>query len=323
MSSDQGKRPPATGGGPSSDPERFGEITQVVHVPVEEQAPTAAPLMATVTVLTGQNTGVVFELKAGVSDVGRGTDVDIPLTDAGLSRRHARIVTSPGNYTLEDLGSTNGTFLNGLKVTDRVRMESGARIQVGATTVLRFALLDTVEQAAAKRVYEMTVRDSLTKLHNRRHLNERLQGEFAFAARHKTALTVFMIDVDHFKEINDTHGHPAGDEVLRAMAEALQKMVRTEDLVARFGGEEFVVLARGIDNRGTEVFAERLRAGIEKLEVPWEGRRLRLTVSIGVAHCDATREYTNPEALLAAADGALYRAKHGGRNQIVVADRDQ
>jgi diguanylate cyclase (GGDEF)-like protein len=171
-------------------------------------------------------------------------------------------------------------------------------------------------------MYEMTVRDPLTSLHNRRHLDERLKGEFAFAARHKTALTVFVIDVDHFKKVNDTYGHPAGDEVLRAMATVLLKMVRTEDVVARFGGEEFVVLARGIDDLGTEVFGQRLRAGVEALRVPWEGRELRLTVSIGVGHCDAMREYASPEALVAAADGALYRAKHGGRNQVVIADRE-
>jgi len=269
MSSNQSEPPAADGGRPVASSDRWDEPTGVVFVPIKDAE--SAWLTATVTVLTGRNTGAVFDLKAGVSDMGRGSDVDIPLADAGLSRRHARIIVSEGVYTLEDLDSTNGTFLNGLKLTGRVTMESGARIQIGETTVLRFALLDKVEQEAAKHMYEMSVRDPLTKLHNRRHLDERFKGEFAFATRHKTALTLFVIDVDHFKLVNDTHGHPAGDEVLRSMAAALQKMVRTEDVLARFGGEEFVVSARGIDDRGTEVFGERLRAGIERMHVQWQG----------------------------------------------------
>jgi len=320
MSSDHGKPSGPGGGRPLTGGKRTADATLIVPPAVKDAGPGA--LTATVTVLTGQNTGVVIELKNGVSDMGRGSDVDIPLADAGLSRRHARIVASAGVYTIEDLGSTNGTFLNGVQVTDRVAMESGARIQVGETTLLRFALLDMHEQAAAKRMYEMTVRDPLTSLHNRRHLDERFKGEFAFATRHKSALTVFIIDVDHFKKINDTRGHPAGDEVLRAMAVSLQKMVRTEDVVARFGGEEFVVVARGIDQVGTTLFGERLRAGVEAMRVPWESGELRLTASIGVAHYDAQHEYASTDEMLAAADGALYRAKHGGRNQVVIADRE-
>jgi diguanylate cyclase (GGDEF)-like protein len=276
-------------------------------------------MSATITVLTGRNAGAVFDLKAPVTDIGRGSDADISLTDAGLSRRHARIQGAGDRYSIEDLGSTNGTFINGAKVTERVSLESGAKIQIGDATVLRFALLDQVEQEAAKRMYEMTVRDPLTSLHNRRHLDERFAEEFAFATRHKTSLTAFVIDIDHFKLVNDTHGHPAGDAVLRATAAALQRMVRTEDVLVRFGGEEFVVLARGIDDRGTEVFAERLRAGIENMRVPWEGGDLRLTVSVGVAHFSGARDYPTAKAMLAAADAALYVAKNAGRNRVALA----
>jgi pSer/pThr/pTyr-binding forkhead associated (FHA) protein len=130
MSSSDGKSPPPDGGAPRPGAKRPGDTTVVVQIPVKGEA--AGELTAIVTVLTGQDAGVVFELKSGVSDMGRGSDVDIPLADAGLSRRHARIIASAGVYTIEDLGSTNGTFLNGVKVTDRVSMESGARIQVVA-----------------------------------------------------------------------------------------------------------------------------------------------------------------------------------------------
>ncbi len=322
MTSSQAKRPPEPSAAARDGRKHPMDTTQVVRFAIPEPRASKAQMAGSVTILTGHDPGAVFELKTGNNDMGRSPDVDIPIADAGLSRRHARIVNEEGDYFIEDLGSTNGTFLNGVRLSERKKLENGARIQVGETTVLRFALQDQLEQEAAKRMYEMTVRDPLTRLHNRRHLDERLKAEFAFAIRHKTALTVFVVDVDHFKQINDTRGHQAGDEVLRAMADTLQKMVRTEDLVARFGGEEFVVLARSIDERGATVFAERLRATVEALRVPWEKTEIRLTVSVGVAHCDATHQYGSSEAMVAAADGALYKAKHGGRNRVVVAPRE-
>lgn len=320
MSASHGNKPPDASTGPARKPQM--DTTQVIRFAMPDAKPTKTMMAGNVTILTGHDPGAVFDIKPGNTDMGRSPEVDIPIGDAGLSRRHARIISQDGNYFIEDLGSTNGTYLNGVRLTERKKLENGARIQVGETTVLRFALQDQLEQEAAKRMYEMTVRDPLTKLHNRRHLDERLKSEFAFAIRHKSALSVFVIDVDHFKQINDTKGHPAGDEVLRAMAETLQNMVRTEDLVARFGGEEFVVLARSIDERGAWVFAERLRGNVENLRVPWEGDVIRLTCSVGVAHCDTKHQYASPEAMVAAADGALYRAKRSGRNRVVVADRE-
>lgn len=322
MSSSEAKRPPDTAGGPLGARKHPMDTTQVVRFAIPDARPSKVAMAGSVTILTGHDPGAVFEIKAGNTDMGRSPDVDIPIADAGLSRRHARIVSEGGNYFIEDLGSTNGTFLNGNKVTQRLKLENGARIQVGETTVLRFALQDQLEQEAAKRMYEMTVRDPLTGLHNRRHLDERLASEFAFAIRHRTALSVFVVDVDHFKQINDTRGHPGGDEVLRALAGTLQKMVRTEDLVARFGGEEFVVIARSIDERGAAVFAERLRATVEAMRIPWQDDEIRITVSVGVAHCDAKYQYTTAEAMLAASDGALYRAKNAGRNRVNVAERE-
>jgi len=319
MSSSEAKRPPIHGQSGAGRKHPM-DTTQVVRFALPEKRPAKAQMAGSVTILTGHDPGAVFEIKEGHTEMGRSPDVQIPIADAGLSRRHARISMEGDDYFIEDLGSTNGTFLDGVKLTERRKLINGARIQVGETTVLRFALQDQLEQEAAKRMYEMTVRDPLTGLHNRRHLDERFQAEFAFAVRHRTALTAFVVDVDYFKKINDTLGHPAGDEVLRAMAATLQKMVRTEDLVARFGGEEFVVLARSIDERGTVVFAERLRATVENLRVPWEGDSIRLTISVGVAHYDTQRPYVSAESMLAAADGALYRAKNSGRNRVVLAE---
>jgi len=291
------------------------ETTQIIQVQQERPDPSSGAVQATLTILTGTNPGAVYKLEAPSLVIGRSADAGIPLNDRGLSRRHAQVMRLPDGFYVEDLGSTNGTFFNGERLTSPRKLENGCRIQIGETTVLRFSLQDELEQEAAQQMYEMTVRDPLTRLHNRRYLDERLQTEFAFAARHRTSLSVLVIDVDHFKRVNDTVGHQAGDAVLRGLAAALQRMVRTEDLLARYGGEEFVVAARGIDERSAGIFAERIRRNVEQLEIPWADSRLKITVSVGLAHM-GERRYPAPDALVAAADGALYQAKKGGRNRV-------
>jgi len=123
--------------------------------------------------------------------------------------------------------------------------------------------------------------------------------------------------VDHFKKVNDTWGHQAGDALLRMMAEYLEESLRREDLAARYGGEEFVILLRGIDGAGAVILAERLRKGIEDMSMPWGSEKLKFTVSIGVATHSASRPYANAERLVAAADECLYRAKESGRNLVI------
>ncbi len=294
---------------------RPDDTTQIIQVQQNRQGTQGEAVQATLTVLTGPNPGAVYKLDGPNTVIGRSTDATIPITDRGLSRRHAQVLRLPDGFYLEDMGSTNGTFYNGERIGDMRRLESGCRIQIGENTVLRFSLQDELEQEAAQQMYEMTVRDPLTRLHNRRYLDERLHTEFAFAARHKTSLSVLVIDVDYFKRVNDTVGHQAGDAVLRGLAAALGHMVRAEDLLARYGGEEFVVAARGIDENSAGIFAERIRRSVELLEIPWADSRLKVTVSIGLAHM-GERRYPAPDALVAAADGALYRAKKNGRNRV-------
>jgi diguanylate cyclase (GGDEF)-like protein len=161
------------------------------------------------------------------------------------------------------------------------------------------------------------VLDPLTGLHNRRHLDARLRAELAFATRHEAPLSVLIIDVDHFKKINDTMGHGAGDAALRALGERLQKSVRTEDVVARYGGEEFAVIARGIKAAGALLLAERVRETVARMRVAYEAHTIAFTISVGVATMDQNRKFAAVEALLKAADDALYAAKKSGRNRCV------
>jgi two-component system cell cycle response regulator len=301
-----------------ASPKNPPDTTQVVQFRSKVAEDLSGELQGIVTVLTGPSPGAVYELNAPTTVIGRSREAEIQVTDAGLSRRHAQVLRRPDGFYIEDLGSTNGTFYNGERLNEPHKLEDGSRIQIGENTVLRFALQDKLEQEAARQMYEMTVRDPLTRLHNRRYLDERVKSEFAYAVRHESALTVLIIDVDHFKNVNDTMGHPAGDAVLRALGAGLQRMVRAEDILARFGGEEFVVVARSIDENGSTIFAERIRRNVESMIIPWDEIRLKITVSIGLAHM-GTRKYSSPEGLLAAADGALYRAKRDGRNRIEIA----
>ena len=167
------------------------------------------------------------------------------------------------------------------------------------------------------RLEQLAQTDPLTQLLNRRALTERINAEMERALRYDSSLSLLMVDLDHFKRINDTYGHLVGDDVLRDFAKLLTATIRTTDVVARYGGEEFLVLLPEADEAGAEHFAERIRAAVEKQEF---GARvghpaLKLTASIGVATFPAAR-IESLEDLLARADAALYRAKADGRNRV-------
>jgi two-component system cell cycle response regulator len=187
--------------------------------------------------------------------------------------------------------------------------------------IASFAIENTINRA---RLVRSGLTDFLTGWHNRRYLNARLKEELARAQRQGTGLTCLLIDLDRFKQINDQHGHLVGDMALREAAQRVDAHIRGSDAAARFGGDEFVVLAPGISPEQAAALAERIRAAVcdTPLEVP-SGARLSMTVSIGVAGTVLSREETDmkvaAERLLAEADSALYRAKQLGRNRVELA----
>ncbi|MGD0529317.1 MAG: GGDEF domain-containing protein, partial [Polyangiaceae bacterium] len=190
------------------------------------------------TVLSGPETGRVVSVGPEGVRLGRSEDCHVSFDDASLSRVHARAVRLLGTqFFLGDEGSTNGTFVNGVRLARAVELSDGDRIQLGTATHLRFAIVDEAEEAALVRVYQSGRLDGLTGIANRAAFDERLDKELAFAVRHESPLSIALFDVDHFKKINDTFGHPAGDEVLKGVAATLSRAVRTEDVVARYGGE--------------------------------------------------------------------------------------
>jgi diguanylate cyclase (GGDEF)-like protein len=309
---------------------RDGRVETPSSVPDDDERPTrpgdlavapeaireVAEDHAMLTVLTGANAGEVFTLNAAQVHIGRGKDADVRIDGVGISRRHARIVRSAdGRCILEDLGASNGVLVNGRRI-ERAELVSGDRVQLGPVVVLRFALVDGHEKALAYQLYEGSTRDALTRTYNRRYLNERLAEEIAYGRRHVTRLSLMMLDLDHFKRINDQHGHGAGDLVLRIVAAQLQRLVRKEDVLARYGGEEFAVLLRGIEHKNVGILAERLRRGVEGLSIPYESGVLRITVSIGIVSLHECVGESPEQAFLQLADERLYKAKSEGRNRV-------
>ena len=271
-------------------------------------------------VLSGPQLGELHKLKSDQATViGRG-DADLRIDDDGVSRKHCSIQPRGRGALLVDLGSANGTFVGGERVRERT-LSTDDHFQIGVSTTLKFTIADDLEAAVQRRMAEAALREPLTGLYNRRHFQERFAAEVAVAHRHNRPLSLLMIDVDRFKRVNDKHGHLAGDEVLKTVARALQQGIRIEDVLARFGGEEFVVLAREAELSEAKAVAERLRQLVEVAQTRWESGHdvavgIAVTVSIGVAQLGPAETERD---LFEAADEAVYQAKKNGRNRIVVA----
>jgi diguanylate cyclase (GGDEF)-like protein len=272
---------------------------------------------AMLTVLAGINAGQVFALDGTEHIIGRGTEADVWVEDGGVSRRHARITCRPdGRYFIEDLGSTNGTFIGAQRV-EVAEVRHGDRIQIGPHVTLRFQITDDAEEELQRRLYESSTRDALTRVYNRKYFTERLTAEVAYSRRHRVKLAILILDLDDFKATNDTYGHLAGDMVLRLVSNQMQRLIRVEDLLARYGGEEFVILARTTGKTEATRLADRIREAISELEIPVSSRRsIRTTVSIGVAALPDVAPDGGPTELLALADARLYRAKAEGKNRV-------
>jgi diguanylate cyclase (GGDEF)-like protein len=268
-------------------------------------------------VLAGASVGEMYKIAKEKTVIGRGNQADIHVVDDGISRRHAEIVHDKDGIYVRDLGSTNGTFCNGERVSDH-QLKDGDKIQVGSTTILKFTFHDSLDETFQRQMYESALRDGLTKVFNKKYFLDRLESEFAYAIRHKTPLSLVMFDIDHFKKINDTYGHLAGDYALATLANVVSQTIRQEDVFARYGGEEFAVICRGVDLVGAAAFGERIRRMVAAQHFEYQGTTIKVTVSVGVAAVPDVGMREHAE-LVGSADEALYTAKRNGRNQVVSA----
>jgi diguanylate cyclase (GGDEF)-like protein len=259
--------------------------------------------------------------------LGRALEADVRVNDARASRMHARInvehdpATGETRYRIRDLGSTNGTILNGEPVTDAY-LRDGDKLTVGEH-LLRFDLLDDIDREYQRQIHRLLAHDELTGLLTSKSFFSELRREAARAETEARPFCVLMMDIDHFKQVNDTHGHLVGSQTLEEVGALIMRALRAGDVAARFGGEEFAAFLLSADCAQGLVAAERVRTAIESHHFPAvrrgaahdSGETLRITISIGVAsYPDDARDSIE---LIELADTALYRAKNLGRNRVV------
>jgi len=262
----------------------------------------------------GPELGKKYTLQEHEFNIGREEGNHIMVDLDNVSRRHAKIICRQQRMFVKDLGSTNGTYLNDQEVTYETLLRSGDLIKVGGA-VFKFLTGDNVELLYHETIYTLTIVDGLTGVNNKRYFLEFLEREMGRCHRFGRSLSLIMLDLDHFKRLNDTHGHLAGDYVLRELAQTIKRMVRKEQCFARFGGEEFALVIPEDGPDKVRLLADKLRSTIEEKRFSFESELIPVTLSLGVA--DMTPDMVDPLQFIKVADANLYRAKKSGRNQVV------
>jgi two-component system cell cycle response regulator len=248
--------------------------------------------------------------------VGRDSEADFVVSRSSVSRQHARLyIDEDGNWWVEDLNSTNGTFVNESRIHAQQIADSD-QVRFG-DAIYKFLSGSNIESAYHEAIHNMAIQDGMTGIHNKRFFLEFLEREIAVASRHGHPLTLVMFDVDHFKKVNDTHGHLAGDAVLKDLAGRIRPRIRREDLFARYGGEEFACVLPSTAIEGGIVFADHLRLIIAERPTLFDNLSISFTISLGVTTLQRGETNVDASGLIKRADEKLYAAKHGGRNRVV------
>ena len=264
-----------------------------------------------------QRLGSRFRLSPGTTlEIGRSAAVGISLPEVmSISRKHARLRYVGPVVTIEDLGSTNGTYVNGQPIHGRTVLRSGDRFQTAAVH-FKFLHEQDVESAYHLAIYELVAKDGLTEIFNKRKFDEELQREFARAVRHQRPLSLIIFDLDEFKTINDSYGHLCGDFILKQVASLARDLIRPEQMLARVGGDEFVILAPETAAEGAESLASKLRDRVAGFEHRYGDIKIPVSCSFGVA--ELAKDMTLPHDLYQCADDALLLSKRSGRNRVAV-----
>lgn len=273
--------------------------------------------------LSGDLLAVPIPLEREEVILGRALEADVRINDAKVSRQHAKITTisnaqtGENSYVLTDLFSRNGSFLNGEKITREI-LQNGDKITIGEH-IFRFDLLDEIDLEYQKQIRRLLSHDDLTGLLSSRSFFSELRREAARAKSEIRGFCVLMMDLDHFKAVNDTFGHLTGSKTLEEIGFCITQNLRSGDVASRFGGEEFAAFLLDASLSQAIVAAERIRNEIENKEFtvirhgkPSETHRI--TISIGIASYPL--DSSDPIELVEMADSALYRAKREGRNRV-------
>jgi diguanylate cyclase (GGDEF)-like protein len=256
-----------------------------------------------------------FMLEKEEQTIGRSDDSEIRIEDDAASRSHARLLVKDRRVTLIDLDSTNGTLVNE-KAVRELELRDGDLVQIGET-IFKFLAGGNVETKYHQEMYKMTTVDGLTQAYNRRYFMEAFEREVQRTRRYRRELCLAMIDIDHFKNVNDTWGHLAGDHVLRETARIVADSIRHEDIFGRYGGEEFALLLPEVGLAGALQVCERLRTRLGEAPVVFGRDQISVTASFGLASTEALGEEYGVLDLIHLADSKLYEAKELGRNRVV------
>jgi diguanylate cyclase (GGDEF)-like protein len=266
--------------------------------------------------LSGKDMGRTFPLKPDSTLlIGRSEECDIAIENGTISRRHVSVtVTSAGKVFIEDLDSTNGTFVNGTMIT-KLGLRQGDQILLGPEIIFRFDYHDSADLAMASKLYEAANRDPLTGIYNKRYLIEKAESAFTVALEGNRKLSMLMMDLDDFKAINDAHGHPAGDHILRCAANLAQSITRSGCTFARYGGEEFSMLLPEVGLPEAYALADRVRRRIAQKPFLHKNQPIKVTMSIGIA-AFVPKRHKSLSDLVCEADENLYAAKRAGKNRV-------
>ncbi len=290
-------------------------VTQVVQPPPPGGGSTKNTTDCLVVIYTKEPTllGKRFMLDHNPTRVGRGADNHVVLDGDSVSRRHAHFEQRGTAWLVVDDGSTNGTYCNDEQISREAVLKNGDRVKVGPT-IFKFLSGADVEAQYHEEIYRMTIMDGLTQIHNKRYLYEALEREIVRGRRHERHLAVLLFDIDHFKRINDMHGHLAGDFVLKEVARIIQSRIRRDEVFARYGGEEFVIVLPETGLSGALALAENLRQRVGSHGFVFQGERIPVTISMGCAQL--AKDDKAAADLIQRADEKLYEAKRGGRNRV-------
>jgi two-component system, cell cycle response regulator len=298
-----------------TESEEETRVTTIVQKPTAgEDGPKGGDCLVVIYTKEPTLLGKRFVLDTSPVRVGRGAENHIVLDGDSVSRRHAHLEQRAAVWFAVDDSSTNGTYVNDEQIGREQSLTNGDRIKVGPT-IFKYLSGQDVEAQYHEEIYRMTIIDGLTQAHVKRYLLEALDKEIVRARRHSRDLSFLMFDIDHFKKINDVHGHLAGDFVLKELARIVQGRIRRDEVFARYGGEEFAIVLPETNLEGARALAEGLREKVEKSRFVFQNESIMVTISIGVWTL-TERDKTNLD-LIRAADAKLYEAKRGGRNRVV------
>jgi len=272
---------------------------------------------ACLVVVRGAGTGNKFLLQKDEMIIGRADEVDVRLAKAGVSRRHAAIKRqNEKKFLIADLQSTNGTFVNSERISE-IALKDQDLIAIGDSR-LKFIAADSPEQPYYEELYCQAQMDKALQIYNKHYFLSRLDEELRRHQHFGAPLSLIMLDVDHFKRLNDTHGHLAGDAALIHLAEVIKGNIRASDVLCRYGGEEFGIIMPQTNQQHAQLVAEKIRLLVANSPVNHADITISMTISLGISSDSNLAQSYTREALITQADKALYEAKHQGRNRIVL-----